>query len=113
MIINSKIEPAQAHTICFSIADHLPIITFYDRKKEKNIIIPENFKKINYEKLENVFKNLKIDDINKLKCNEAFSILHEKVIEKVEECKYEIPKKEIQKKYLDQSRMYQIRKGSN
>ena len=35
VLINSKMEPIKAHTLCFSIADHLPILTLWNKKSDK------------------------------------------------------------------------------
>ena len=97
ILINSKIGSAKAHTICFSIADHLPTFMLWGEKKEKEAPTNEKVKRLNYKKLEESFKNFEIKDIEKLDSNKAFNKLHEKVTEEVNKCKYEIPKKQRQK----------------
>ena len=92
-IINSKIGQTQADTICFSIADHLPILTVWDQKREKSTRENTIIRKVNYKKMRDTFKGFEIDEIEGMNCNEAFNRLHENVTKKVEECKYNIPKK--------------------
>ena len=96
-IINSKIGPTKADTICFSIADHLPILTLWDQKKEKNTKENTLIRKVNYKKLTDTIKDFEIDSIESMNCNEAFDKLHENVTKKVEECKYNMPKKQRKK----------------
>ena len=43
--------------------------------------------------MRDTFKGFEIDEIEGMNCNEAFNRLHENVTKKVEECKYNIPKK--------------------
>ena len=94
VLINSKMEPIKAHTLCFSIADHLPILTLWNKKSDKKASETEILKGINYKKLDNIFRDFKIDNIEEMNCNEAFDKLHQNVTEKIEACRYNLNKKQ-------------------
>ena len=92
-------EPIKAHTLCFSIADHLPILTLWNKKSDKKASENEILKGINYKKLDNIFRDFKIDNIEEMNCNEAFDKLHQNVTEKIEACRYNLNKKQQSKNH--------------
>jgi glutamine synthetase adenylyltransferase len=87
-IISPKIVPAESYP-----ADHLPVITVWNEKKEKLHKKAELVQKTNYEKLTENFRNFNTGEINHLNYNDAFNSMHDKIIYEVEKCKFYLSKK--------------------
>ena len=57
VITDSQIEPLKTLVLCYTVADHLPTLALWHRKKEKKLkIYPESISRVNYKKLKNLLK---------------------------------------------------------
>ena len=94
VVVDSKLEPIDTHVLCHTIADHLPILTIWHKKKEKVKKEIETITKVNYKKLESKIKESVLPKLEHLDCNDSLNQLHDFVTSKVEECTYTVPKKD-------------------
>ena len=92
VITHPKLEPIQSYVVSASIADHLPTLTVFHKRKSKPIIENARVKRVNYKKLENLLTSREIDNLENMDCNDSFNSLHDLVTDSVSKCTYEISK---------------------
>ena len=97
IVSNSQIEPLKTLVLCFTVADHLPTLALWHRKKEKTReICTESISRVDYKKLKTLLSNKKneSDPIENLNCNEAFDNLHERVRSCLAKATYVVAKRD-------------------
>ena len=89
IVSNSKIAPLKTLVLCATVADHLPTLALWHRKKEKNPEIrKESMSRVNYKKLQSLLTENESDPIGILDCNAAFNKLHDHVTSCLEKATY-------------------------
>ena len=96
IVSNSKIEPLKTLVLCATVADHLPTLAVWHRKKEKSPeICTETMSRVNYKKLHSLLKiENESDPIGLLDCNAAFNKLHDHVTSCLEKATYVVSKRD-------------------
>ena len=96
VVTDSQIEPLKSVVLCFTVADHLPTLALWHRKKEKtHDICTESISRINYKKLKNLLKEKRESDpIENLNYDEALDNLHGHVRSCIEKATYVVAKRD-------------------
>ena len=92
IVSNSKIEPLKTLVLCYTVADHLPTLALWHRKKEKtHEICTESMSRVNYKKLQSLLSKNESDTIGILNCEAAFNKLHDHVKSCLAKATYVVP----------------------
>ena len=89
----------ESNVLEFPIADHQPLLLNWHLKRNKDTFKSEKLIKTNYKKLKTSLTNDHLG-IETLDCNDTFNTLHQKVINAVNNSKYQTSKKNTPKKTL-------------
>ena len=79
------------------VSDHQPILINWNKKTNKDTFKSNKIEKINYEKLKNILSS-NIQPLETHDCDEAFNILHNTIVNAVNQSKYIISRKNKPKK---------------